>query len=63
MSKKIKPGQFYWHNGSLFRACKRANGCEGCSLNSFYVCPNIKIRNNKKEYPNCELNNIIFKKV
>lgn len=62
--KVIKPGQFYWHNGSLLRAVKRYNGCEGCILDSFYICPNIRVKNSSnKERPHCEENGIIFQKV
>lgn len=61
--KPIKPGQFYWHNGSLFRAVKRSNGCEGCALDGFFSCPNVKAKNSHQKRPNCELNQIIFVKV
>lgn len=60
--KSIKPGRFYWHNGTLFKAYKRTNGCEGCALDSFFVCPNVKTKANKNR-PECELNRIIFHKV
>ena len=61
--KAIKPGQFYWHNGNLFRAAKRYNGCQGCDLDGFFTCPNLKVKNCNRERPNCEENMIIFKKV
>lgn len=61
--KIIKPGQFYVHDRKYVRAKKRTNGCEGCVLNSPFLCPNISLKNSKKELPNCELNGIIFVKI
>ena len=61
--KKIRPGQFYWHNKVLLKAAKRTNGCQGCVLNSIVLCPNIMLSNSKnQEIPNCETNDIIFVK-
>lgn len=62
--KCIKPGQFYWHNSVLLRAKKRTNGCNGCVLDSFFVCPNLRLKGrNDNNRPNCEENGIIFEKV
>lgn len=37
----MKPGQFTWINGGLYRAKKRENNCEGCALEKNFKCPNI----------------------
>lgn len=60
MGKTIKPGQIYVHNGSFLRAKKRTDGCNGCILKNFILCPDIST--NVEKRPNCIENNIIFTK-
>jgi hypothetical protein len=43
--KQLKPGQLCIINGTLYRAKKRTDGCSGCSLDNFFVCPSIKLKN------------------
>lgn len=66
MLKKIKPGQIYhpWTIAGNVRAKKRICGCNGCILNNFITCPEVRPKNNNfpHETPNCEENNIIFVK-
>lgn len=59
MGKKIKPGWFYYANGLQYQARKRTNGCEGCSLKSIILCPNVPFNQNA---PDCEQNGIILVK-
>lgn len=58
----MKPGQFTWINGGLYRAKKRENNCEGCVFEKSFKCPNIG-----DKPPNytidCVLDNIILTKV
>ena len=60
--KKIRPGQFYWHLGHLFRAARRTNGCKGCILDDIIICPNVHTKTNRDTRPDCEENRIIFVK-
>ena len=32
-------------HGTLYRAKKRQDGCSGCALDNFFVCPSIKTKN------------------
>ena len=42
MAKKApKPGQYCSINGKVYRAKKRTNGCNGCVLNTFVLCPGL----------------------
>lgn len=60
---QIKPGQFATINGTLYRAKKRVDGCKGCDLDSLILCPCVVDRRFESPKYNCELLNIIFKKV
>lgn len=65
-TKKIKPGQFVWIKGALYRAKKRENylSCSGCALNNYINCPNtMPVNIEKKEQLNCEIDGLIFVKV
>lgn len=44
--KPLKPGQLCIIKGTLYRAKKRTDGCSGCSLDNFFVCPSIKTKGN-----------------
>ena len=59
VKKTPKPGQFYWHNGILYRAKKRTFRCHGCALDNF-LCPNIVDSRNGVRPLDCALNNIIL---
>lgn len=59
----IKPGQFCTINHILYRAKKRTHYCDGCDLNSVYVCPNIKRDNTTQKRVSCAQTGIIFKRV
>ncbi len=61
--KNLKPGQFCTIGGIVYRAKKRINGCAGCALDSFVLCPNIVDRRIEKPQLQCELNNVILVKV
>lgn len=59
----MKPGQFWSPDGSrIVRVKKRINGCEGCILDSPFICPNVHSKNSKSKGPDCALNGIIFTK-
>lgn len=65
MMKVIKPGQIYHPPGLKcnVRAKKRTHGCEGCILDSPYICPEIRTKNRYvEESPCCAINDIIFVK-
>lgn len=61
--KTPKAGQFCNIDGVIYRARKRTNGCRGCVLNDFLLCPNIVDRRTNNPPLQCELNNIIITKV
>lgn len=60
--KILKPGQLVTINNVVYRAHKRIDGCKGCSLNSFDMCPNI-VDYRMEPILTCNVSNIIFKKV
>lgn len=61
--KRIRPGQFWAHNGCIVRARKRTSGCTGCIYEqNIMLCPDVKLKNSHAEQPNCVINNIIFTK-
>lgn len=61
--KHYKPGQIVNVNGTLFRAKKRENKCEGCILNDLLTCPNIGVPKNKEKPYACSIDDIIFVKI
>ena len=62
--KTPRSGQFCVINKVLYRATKRTSGCNGCALDNFVSCPNIQdSRKPPSPILECELNNIILKKV
>lgn len=61
--KTPKAGQFCVLNGIYYRAKKRTNGCQGCSLDSLLLCPNIVDKRKEKPELECELNNIILTRI
>lgn len=61
--KTPKPGQLCTINNTVYRARKRHNGCEGCSLNSLILCPNIVDSRNGKQLLECAITNIILVKI
>ena len=61
--KTPKPGQFCTIGGTLYRARKRTNECQGCALDDLLLCPNIVDRRTDKPELECDLNNIILVKV
>jgi hypothetical protein len=61
--KTPKPGQLCTINGAIFRAKKRTNGCKGCALNDFFLCPNIVDRRKDNPELECEVTGIILTRV
>ena len=61
--KTPKPGQYFWLNGVQYRAKRRTHGCTGCSLDDFYICPNIVDSRNGQRPLQCANNNIILVRV
>lgn len=63
--RQLKPGQIYHPPNTDFnvRVKRRKCGCEGCILDSPYICPDIEPKGGVSyERPCCEANNIIFVK-
>lgn len=58
--KTPKPGQFFTYNNVVYRAKKRTKGCNGCALNNYVSCPNIKDARTNNKRLECESNNIIL---
>ena len=61
--KTPKPGQFYSIDGTIFRAKKRSNGCKGCALNDFFLCPNMTDSRNRETVLECATEGIILVRV
>lgn len=61
--KVSRPGQLCTINNVVYRAVKRVNGCHGCALNSFELCPNIvDVRNGNKPLQ-CSIDNFVLKRI
>lgn len=62
--KTLKAGQFCTINNVVYRVKRRTTlSCEGCALNSVFLCPNIvDMKNGHKEF-DCANEGIIFVKV
>lgn len=71
----LKPGQLCTINNKVYRAEKKKEGyskcfstligtksCAGCSFNSLFMCPALKLRGKGKKI-DCWTHNIILKKV
>lgn len=61
--KTPKPGQFCSLDGVLFRAKKREDGCKGCALNDFFLCPNMNNSKKPEIVLECAVNGIILTRV
>ena len=61
MTKYPKPGQYCSVNGVVYRAVKRTNGCQGCSLNNLLTCPGIIDSKTQSKEIDCATQNIILK--
>lgn len=57
--KHFKPGQLATINNVVYRAKRRKNGCQGCSLNDI-TCPNIVDSRIGKRPLACSLDDVIF---
>lgn len=60
--KPLKPGQFCMIHGTLYRVKKRQDGCSGCALDNFFVCPSIKTKTSESLI-DCYSMGIIFELV
>lgn len=47
--KALRPGQLCTIRKVVYRAKKRTMGCQGCSLDNPFICPNIQAANFKGE--------------
>lgn len=62
--KQLIPGRI-WHPPNLpynVRVKKRKNNCEGCILDNLAICPNVVVKGDDVERPECEVQDIIFVK-
>ena len=59
----IKPGRLLTINNCVYRSKKRVNGCHGCDLNSFDMCPCIVDRRRGEPRYDCATYEIILKRL
>lgn len=62
MTKFIKPGQLITIGTFVYQARKRKNGCKGCDLNDFSLCPCITDKRHEKRY-DCSMYDVILKRL